>query len=151
MLHAFAADPDLWKQLRAEPALAGPVFEEALRLQSPIQGFFRETTCAAAVDGSSIPAGARVMLHFGAANRDGRHYPRPDVFDPRRNPVDHLGFGYGMHSCAGQSLARLEAAAVIAALIPRRVSRFELAGQPGQHYNPVVRGLETLPLHAELS
>jgi cytochrome P450 len=99
----------------------------------------RQTTCEAAVDGSSIPAGARVMLHFGAANRDGRHYPQPDVLDPRRNPVDHLAFGYARHSCAGQSLARLEAAAVIAALLPR-VSRLKLAGQPRQHYNPVVRG-----------
>jgi hypothetical protein len=48
----------------------GTVFEEALHIESPIQGFFRETTGEATVDGSSVPAGARVLLHFGAENRD---------------------------------------------------------------------------------
>ena len=43
-------------------------------------------------DGGAVPAGARVLLSFGAANRDPRHYPDPDTFDLRRNPVDHVGF-----------------------------------------------------------
>jgi cytochrome P450 len=150
MLHAFAAEPGLWTQLRAQPGLSGPVFEEALRTESPVQGFFRETTGEAAVDGSPVPASARVLLHFGAGNRDERHYPRPGVFDPRRNPVDHLAFGHGRHTCAGAPLARLEAAAVTAALL-RHVKRFELTAEPRQHHNPVVRGLATLPLHVELN
>jgi cytochrome P450 len=57
-----------------------------------------------------------MAILFGAGNHDERHYSDPDSFDIRRNPTDHLSFGYGPHGCAGQGLARMEGHAVIAAL-----------------------------------
>ena len=69
------------------------------------------------IDGAVVPAGSQVAILFGAGNRDPRHYENPDAFLVERNPVDHLSFGYGPHGCAGQGLARLEAHAVIDALV----------------------------------
>jgi cytochrome P450 len=86
-----------------------------------------------------------VCLHFGAANRDERHFVDPDRFDLHRGALDHLAFGYGVHGCAGQGLARMEARAIAAALTARVVT-FELAGSPVRHYNPVIRGLQALPI-----
>ena len=105
--------------MKQHPEFAGSAFEEIIRLQPPIQGFFRVPTEEVHYDGGAVPAGARVLLSFGAANRDPRHYPDPDTFDLRRNPVDHVGFGYGPHGCAGQALARLESVALLQSLITR--------------------------------
>ena len=141
----LAEDPDLFATVKAAPGLIAGGFEETLRLESPAQGFFRNTTRDADVDGTVIPAGSRVLLSYAAANRDERHYPDPDRFDIRRNPVDHLAFGYAVHGCAGQGLARIEAQALIGSLL-RRVDRLELAGPPVLHEHPVVRGLGHLPV-----
>jgi cytochrome P450 len=145
LLRLFAEQPEVWKALRSEPSLAAAVFEEVLRLETPIQGFFRITTRDVSVGGATIPEGARVMLHWGAANRDPDHYPDPAVFDILRNPRDHMAFGYGTHSCVGQGLARMEVMALLLAFIPR-VERFELTGDVVRNGNPVVRGLDSVPI-----
>ena len=115
------------------------------RAQSPAQNVTRLTTRDVDVDGVIIPAGSRVVISFASANRDERHYPDPDRFDLQRNPLDHLAFGYATHGCAGQGLARIEAHALISSLL-RRVNRIELAGEPVRHLNPIIRGLEHLPV-----
>lgn len=145
MLAFFATTPGLWDALRADPELAPSVFEETLRMESPVQAFFRVTRREVDLEGVVIPQGARVLLHFGSGNRDERHYPDADRFVAERNPLDHLGFGYGVHGCAGQGLARMEARCLIASLL-ERVESFSLAGEPVRHYNPVIRGLQSLPL-----
>jgi cytochrome P450 len=81
---------------------------------------------------------------LGSGNRDPRHYENPDTFQVTRNPADHLSFGYGVHGCAGQGLARLEAFAVIGALA-RRVCRYEV-GQPERVINNMTRSLDKLPV-----
>ena len=145
LLRLFADQPEVWTALRAEPALAGPVFEEILRLETPVQGFFRVTTRDVTMGDVVIPTGARVLLHWAAANRDPDHYPDPATFDIRRNPLDHLAFGYGVHGCAGQGLARMEAVTLLQSFL-ERVERFELAGPVVQGGNPVVRSLDSVPL-----
>ncbi|WP_020499263.1 cytochrome P450 [Sciscionella marina] len=147
LLQLFAEQPVVWETLKTDPALAGPAFEEILRLESPVQGFWRLTTADTEIDGIRVPAGSRVMLHWAAANRDPRHYPEPGTFDIRRNPLDHLSFGHGVHGCAGQALARLEAKTLIETLLAR-VERFELSGEVLRRGNPIVRGLQSLPLTA---
>uniref|UniRef100_UPI0031DD73EC cytochrome P450 n=1 Tax=Streptomyces hawaiiensis TaxID=67305 RepID=UPI0031DD73EC len=144
-LRLLTENPDLWQRLKADPGLIGSGFEENLRLDSPVQSLTRVTTKDADVDGTVIPAGSRVVLCFGSANRDERKYSDPDRFDLDRNPVDHLAFGYATHGCAGQGLARLEAQALIGSLL-RRVERIEPAGEPVRHLNPVIRGLAHLPV-----
>ena len=144
-IRLLAADPQLWRTLKADPGLIGGAFEENLRLESPVQGFTRLTTRDVELDGTLIPAGTRVLLSYASANRDERHYPDPDRYDIRRNPVDHLAFGYASHGCAGQGLARIEAQALIGSLL-RRVESIELAGEPVRHSHPMIRGLEALPV-----
>lgn len=145
MIRVFAEQPDTWAALRADPTLVGPAFEETLRYESPVQVFFRQTTRHIDVEGVTIPARSSVALHFGSANRDERHYPNADAFDITRRPVDHMAFGYGTHGCAGQALARLEARAVIDALL-EHVDSIELSGSPQMHYNSIARGLGQLPV-----
>ena len=145
LLRLFADQPEVWAALRDEPALAGPVFEEILRLETPVQGFFRVTTKDVTVGDVTIPAGARVLLHWAAANRDPNHYSDPTTFQTRRNPIDHMAFGYGVHGCAGQGLARMEAITLLEAFLAR-VESFELTGPVVQGGNPVVRSLDSVPL-----
>ena len=144
-LWLFAEHPSAWTALRADRTLLRSAFEEVVRFESPVQMFFRRTTEAVEIDGVTIPPQARVAMLFGSANRDPRKWPEPDRFDVGRAPMDHVGFGYGVHSCAGQGLARVEAHAVLTALLDR-VEVIRLAGPPRRHLNNVVRGLESLPV-----
>ena len=138
----FGRYPDQWNQVRANPSLIPNAFEEVLRLESPLQSFSRLATSDYDVEGISIPAGSRVVVLFASANRDERKWEHPDTFDVTRNTSGHLGFGYGIHLCAGASLARLEGQAVLGALA-RRVERFEL-GKSTRKLNNVIRALKTL-------
>ena len=145
LLRLLADRPDVWAALKADGRLAPPVFEEILRLETPVIGFFRVATRDTTIGESVIPAGAKVLLHWEAANRDPVKYPDPDTFDISRNPVDHLAFGWGPHACTGQGLARMEAAALLEALAAQ-VGALELAGEPVLGRNPVLRGYESVPL-----
>ncbi|GAA1858776.1 cytochrome P450 [Actinomadura bangladeshensis] len=140
----FAAHPDQLALVREDPSLAPAAFNEVLRYWVPIHAFGRLTTRDVEIDGTVIPAGAKVAILFGAGNRDPRHYENPDEFQVERNPVDHLSFGYGPHGCAGQGLARLEAHAVIGALA-RRVERL-VTGPEVRVPSNVTRSIEELPV-----
>lgn len=141
----LAAHPEAWRALRADPELAGRVFEEVLRFESPVYFFARGATQDTVLGGTPIRAGDRVITLLGAANRDERHFPGADRFDLNRTPNDHVAFGHGIHSCGGQGVARLEGAAVLASLA-RRVERIEVVGEPKRHSNNTVRGLASLPV-----
>lgn len=92
-----------------DPARAPAAIEEILRLESPAQGLFRRTTRPVELGGVELPEGARVMAHFGSANRDRCVFGRADDVDPERDALSkHLAFGKGIHFCIGAPLARLE-------------------------------------------
>ncbi|MDT0403436.1 MULTISPECIES: cytochrome P450 [Streptomyces] len=140
----FAEHPDQLALVRADPTLVPAAFNEVLRYWAPINTWGRLATKDVEVGGTVIPAGAQVAVLLGAGNRDPRHYDDPDTFLVERNPVDHLGFGYGPHGCAGQGLARLEAHAVIEAL-SRRVERL-VAGPEVRVPGNTTRSIEALPV-----
>ena len=144
-LHAMAVNPDQWQALRDNPALARPAVEETLRHASPVQTFFRTTTRPVDIAGTSIPAGAKVLLFLGAANRDPRAWPEPDRFDIRRRTAGHVGFGSGIHACVGAALARLEGELLLTALA-RQVRGLELAGPVRPYLNNTIKGLAGLPV-----
>jgi cytochrome P450 len=121
----FGEYPDQWRRLRANPSLVSRAVNEVIRLESPTPYFTRVTTRDVEVGGTLIPAGSRVLMMYGSANRDERKWPDADRFDVQRTPSDHLGFGFGEHLCLGQQLARMEIRALLNALIPR-VRRFEV-------------------------
>ena len=144
-LYCLATNPQAWGQLRADPTLARAAFEEALRVQSPVQTFFRTTTRTVEVDGVALGEGEKVLLFLGAANRDPRRWERPDEYDLTRRTAGHVGFGSGIHMCVGQLLSRLEGEALIAALA-RQVGTIEPAGEPVRRHNNTLRALAHLPL-----
>lgn len=96
--------------LRANPARIPNFVEEALRFESPVQGLSRVAKIDAQVGGVPIPAGAQLVLMYGSANRDERHFSQPEKFEiDRENAREHFAFGGGIHYCLGAPLARLEA------------------------------------------
>lgn len=140
----FSEYPGEWEKVRADPALLPGAFAEAVRLETPIHHFTRVTRSEFATEEIVVPEGARVIMMYASANRDERKWTSPDVFDVRRNSQQHVGFGYGLHSCVGQPLARIEATAVLKALIPR-VARFH-AGQPVRNLNNISRRMGSLAM-----
>ncbi|GAA2914094.1 cytochrome P450 [Streptosporangium fragile] len=148
-LYAFATHPEQWRRLRENPGLARVAFDEAVRWQSPVQTFFRTADRDVAVGEATIPEGRKILMFLGAANHDPRRWDDPDSFDLSRDPSGHVGFGMGIHQCAGQHVARLEAEALLTALA-RRVERFELAGTPRRHLNNTLRAWESLPVRVHL-
>lgn len=138
--------PDQLAVLRAGPELVPNAIEEILRVESPAQGLFRRTTRAAEIGGVTLPAGARVMVHYGSANRDERLFADPDAFDIHRADVGkHVAFGKGIHFCIGAPLARLELRIALPLLLERLPN---LRLQPGTEieYEPIffARGLSRL-------
>jgi cytochrome P450 len=120
--------PEQQELLRSNRALMGNFVEEVLRMETPVQGLFRQTTCDVAVGDVVIPEGAVVMLRHGAVNRDPAKFPEPDRFDIRRgNAGAQLGFGAGVHFCPGAMLARAELASAFTHLLDR-FSSVRLAG-----------------------
>ena len=105
----LAKRPEEWKRLREDPSLVASAVEESLRFDAPNQGLFRHTVKDVELHGVVIPAGQKVLLLFGAANRDPEHFERADEFDIARSPNRHIAFGAGIHHCLGASLGRLEA------------------------------------------
>jgi cytochrome P450 len=137
-IRLFAENPDQWDLIRETPSLIPNAVNEVVRLESPIQNFSRVTTQPFDLDGVTLPAGARVIMSYGAANRDPRKWEDPARFDVQRRAMDHLGFGHGVHQCIGNNLARMEIAALLTALA-KRVRRIELHGAE-RCLNNVLRG-----------
>jgi len=147
-LHCFATNPGEWQKLRRDPTLARAAFEEVIRYESPIQSFFRTTTRALRFAETELGAGQKVLLFFGAANRDPAQFTDAERFDITRKPAAHVGFGAGIHHCVGQIIARLEGEIVLTTLA-ERVATLALDGTPERRFNNSVRGLARLPLVVE--
>ena len=149
-VHLLATNPDQWERLRADSSLARAVFEETIRLESPVQQFFRTAAHDTELAGVQIAQDDRVMLFFGSANRDPRSWEDPDRFDVTRKPSGHLAFGMGIHGCLGQVVARTEGETLFVALA-RKVEHIELDGEPQRHLNNSVRRRASLPVAFQAS
>lgn len=144
-LFALAQHPEAYAQLHADPTLARPAFEEALRWESTAQTFFRTAAVDTQIAGVPVAADTKVLCLLAAANRDPRKWPEPDRYDILRRPSGHMAFGSGIHGCVGQAVARLEGEVVLAALA-RRVKRIEFTGPHTRRLNNTLRALGSLPL-----
>ena len=121
----LATQPELQRQLRENPDLLGPFIEEALRYEPPFRGHYRHVVADTALGGTDLPAGSRLLLLWGAANRDTAQFDTPHEFRlDRRSGKGHITFGKGAHFCVGAALARLEARIVLRAVLDR-TSRIE--------------------------
>ena len=144
-VYCLARFPEQFARLRADPSLARAAFEEAVRYETPVQTFFRTTTRPVEIGGIAVDEGEKVLMFLGAANRDPRHWERPDDYDIGRRAVGHVGFGSGIHQCVGQLLARLEGECVLSALA-RKAGSLEISGPIRRRYNNTLRALASLPV-----
>ncbi len=144
-LWCLASNPQAFEALKADPGLARPCFEEALRFTSPVHTFARTANVDTEVAGFPVPESAKILCVLGSANMDPAKWGDPQVFRIDRNPVGHLAFGVGIHGCVGQNLARLELEAVLQTLA-RKVARIEFDGPAVWRPNNAIHALDRLPL-----
>ncbi len=145
----LTACPSERNRLLDEPSLIRPSVDEFARLTSPVQNLARTTTRPVAVGDVTIPSNAKVLLVYGAANRDEREFgPSAGDLDVHRQISRMLSFGYGPHHCLGAAVARLQAGIALERLLDR-FPHFAVDSQAGQfapgHY---IRRYESLPFIA---
>ena len=151
MVEAFAAHPEQWDRVRADPGLVRPAVEEALRWVSPALAMGRVATETVLLHGREIRAGDVVQCGVLAANRDPRAFADPHAFDVTRDGPLHVAFGGGPHVCLGAHVARLEARLVLEALLAR-YARLEV--EPGAaelHPTVLIRTYRSLPVRLHSS
>ncbi|MGG2460292.1 cytochrome P450 [Streptomyces sp. RGM 3693] len=108
------------RESQLDEQLTKTMADEILRFESPVQGLFRTVTTDTELNGARLRRGDRVMVHWGAANRDERVISDPDRFDvKRRASRHHLAFGRGVHACLGAPLARIQLQTAIPRLFER--------------------------------
>ena len=147
---ALLNHPDELRKLRADPGLALSAVHEILRYDSPTLSFPRWATADLEVPvggGLTIPAGAKMQMAYGAANRDPEHYEEPERFDITRGATDYMSFGFDRHLCLGRHLALIEGEIAIATLIERFPTlRLADGFTPEYHHSLSLRTLKALPL-----
>jgi cytochrome P450 family 144 len=144
----LATRPDIQQQVRENQQLLGAFIEETLRYEPPFRGHYRHVATNTALCGTELPAGSRLLLLWGAANRDPAHFDAPDEFRlDRTDGKGHIAFGKGAHFCVGAALARLEARIVLRLLLDRTTV---IEAADVGHWLPslLVRRLERLELTA---
>jgi cytochrome P450 len=142
----LADRPDIQQQVRDGPQLLGAFIEEALRYEPPFRGHYRHVVADTTLGGVDLPAGSRLLLLWGAANRDPVQFEAPNEFRlDRPMGKGHITFGKGAHFCVGAALARLEAQIVLGMLLDR-TSWIHAAGVGRWLPSILVRRLEHLEL-----
>ncbi len=121
--------------------------EEMLRWVSPIKNMARTATRDVELHGQKIREGEKLLLLYPAANRDEDVFDRPEEFDTRRSPNDHVAFGFGAHFCLGNQLARLELRVMFGRLL-ERMPDMALASGDDLPLRPAnfVSGIERMPV-----
>ncbi|MBY6364600.1 cytochrome P450 [Rhodococcoides corynebacterioides] len=142
-LHLFSQHPMQWGEVRKDPDLLPNAVNEVVRHSSPLRAFSRRAVRQVDVGGVTVPRGSRVLVIYASANRDPRQWHDPDSFDINRDASAQLGFGSGVHGCAGQGLARLETRTLLRVL-SERVERIELVGTPSYAVNNVIHRFDRL-------
>jgi cytochrome P450 len=144
----FADHPDQWEMMRNDRSLIPGAVEELLRWEAPAQYLVRYSTRDIELHDTTIPANNPVLLCLGSANRDERAFTNAGTFDITRGRTEaqNFGFGYGVHSCLGAALARMESAIALDRLLdfmPRfevhrdRLKRVAMTNVVGWHHAPV--------------
>ena len=138
-------NPDVMRDLAAHPETIDTAIEEFLRMESSNQLGNRRAATDTRIGDIVMPVGTYVHLCIGAANRDPAQFHDPERLDIRREPNRHLAFGFGIHTCAGLSLARMEAQVAIGKLL-RRFKSIERAGEPARGGRARFRGFLRYPV-----
>jgi cholest-4-en-3-one 26-monooxygenase len=135
--------PGEWEKLKAGADMTVAV-EEFIRYVTPIHNMCRVAVEDYDIAGGTVPKGNQVVLMYGSANRDTKHFSDPERFDVARFPNNHIAFGFGTHFCLGAALARLEIKIFFEELV-RRVTSFQMTPgtEPIEMPNAFVYGLRS--------
>jgi cytochrome P450 len=145
-LRILLENPTQWQCLCADPSVIPNAVEECIRAVSSVIAWRRLTKTAVSIGGVEIPAGAKLLIYSGAANRDPEVFESPEQFDlARDNAKRHISFGYGAHLCIGAPLARMELKVMLEELA-RRLPHMRLVAEQSWSYsaNTSFRGPERL-------
>jgi cytochrome P450 len=147
-MHHLLDNPADLARAREDDAFLDALIEEVLRMQSPIQAWFRRTTDDVELGGVTVPSDSRLLVAFASANRDEAKFGCPTDFRPDRDNIkEHLAFGRGPHLCPGATLARAETRIATRTFLSRFPSIGHAPGTaPGYHPNLVHRMADNLPL-----
>lgn len=141
------AHPHQAAQVRDDRSTMPGAIEESLRLFSPFASVGRVTTAEVKIAGQVVPEDQMLLVWVAAANRDKRQFADPEIFDPKRDPNPHLGFGRGIHFCLGAPLARLEGRIASNILMDRFPDlKTDPDNPPTFMPSPNMTGARTLPL-----
>ena len=133
-----------------DPARIPDWVEETLRFDTSTQMLLRVTRLPVEFYGRTVPAGDRVLLLVGSANRDAAVFPEPDRYDLDRDTSRLVSFGNGRHFCMGAPLARLESRVCLEELT-KRIADYEIDDDDAQRVHSVnVRGFAALPTSVRL-
>ena len=147
---ALCESPEQFARAKADPSLIPGLVEEAIRWTTPVQHFMRSATTDYTLRGRQIAKGDWLMLCYLSGNRDQDVFADPYTFRIDRQPNRQIAFGYGVHSCLGQHLARLEMRVLFEELLPKLKS-VELAGTPKRACSTFVGGPKSLPIRMTLN
>jgi cytochrome P450 len=145
----FLQHPEQLELLKADPSLAPQAVEELLRFLSPVQYAPRRmATEDITISNVTIPKGQGIFTLVPSANRDASAFENPDTFDIRRDASHQVAFGYGIHQCLGQPLARVELQEVFSVLFRRFPTlRLAVPFEELEFRNDMqVYGLRSLPI-----
>jgi len=145
------AHPGEWEKLRGG-ADVDVATEELIRFVTPIHNMCRVAVTDHEIGGVTVPKGNQVVLMYGSANRDPKHFTDPERFDVTRQPNPHIAFGFGTHFCLGTALARLEIKTFFEEFV-RRVASFRLTPgtTPEEMPNAFVYGLRSAHLDLQFA
>ncbi len=145
-LRALLQHPDQFQLLREQPELLDNALEELLRYDAPVQVNGRTTTQTVQLGNRTLPAGSRMTLIIGSANRDPEVFHDPETLDITREDTGNISFGRGIHYCIGAPLARLEGKIAFEVLL-ERFDDIQFGTQLPQYKpNVVLRGLHDFPI-----
>ena len=142
---ALCEHPEQFERLRRDPALLPQAIEEMLRWVTPVMQFRRTALKDTQVGGQAIRKGDKLVMYYGAANRDPRIFDDPETFDITRKPNPHLAFGTGTHFCMGSHMARLEMRVTFEELLTR-FPQMSLLGPPERLHSNFISGIKRMPV-----
>lgn len=144
-IQVLCEQPQHLETLRADPSIIPVFVEEALRWITPAKHFMRCAMVDTELGGRTIRAGDWMYVSYASANRDEEAFEMPFEFWPNRKPIKHVSFGFGVHQCLGNMLARQEMRFFLEDLVAR-IDTIALDGSPVLTKSRWVQGLKTLPI-----
>ncbi len=148
-LQALSDHPDQFELLRRDPSLLPQAVDEMLRFATPVMQFRRTATRDVEIAGQKIRKGEKLVVYYGAANRDPALFQRPDEFDITRHQADpHVAFGTGTHFCAGSHMAKLEMRVTFEEIL-NRFPNIRVTGSVERLRSNFINGIKRMPVLLE--